>query len=188
MIARRSEDFANAAARDAAIDELIALLAAHRRERLCLIENILLRPRPGAETTFLPICAEPGCGEGCPGDDPYSYRLHVVLPAAAPRFANMQFRRYAEQVIRDETAAHLLPKICWSSDDDMNRIETAWLAWRALLAGTDATGPAAKLAALADALFNAKNVYPAPTLADCAAAEKFILGRSALGSKPPTPA
>ena len=188
VIARRIEYFGTAAARDAAIDELRAIIAEHHGERLCVIENILLRPRPGAPDTFLPICAEPGCGEGCPGDDPYSYRLHVVLPALAPRFRNMEFRRYAEEVVREETPAHLLPKICWVGDDDMNKIDAAWQAWQALLAGTDTTNPAGKLAAFADALFNAKNVYPAPTLADCAAAEKFILGRSALGSEPPAPA
>lgn len=188
VIARRIEYFDTAAARDAAIDELMTIIAEHHGERLCLIENILLRPRPGAENTFLPICAEPGCGEGCPGDDPYSYRLHVVLPALAPRFRNMEFRSFAEEVIREETPAHLLPKICWVGDEDMTKVETAWRAWQALLAGTDTADPAGKLAALAQALFEAKNLYPAPTLADCAAAEKFILGRSALGSEPPTPA
>jgi hypothetical protein len=188
VVGRRIEYFATAAARDAAISELIDLVTAHHGDRLCLVENLLLRPRPGAADTFLPICADPGCGEGCPGDDPYSYRLHVVLPALAPRFRNLEFRRYAEEVIREETPAHLLPKICWVGDDDMTKIETAWRAWQALLAGTDTAGPAARLAALADALFHAKNVYPESALADCAAAEKFILGRSALGSEPPPPA
>ena len=64
----------------------------------------------------------------------------------------------------------------------MTRIEAAWAAWRALLAGRDTTGRAAKFAELRDALYQAKNAYPEPALADCEAAEKFILGRSALGS------
>jgi len=185
VLAWQDQFFRTAAARDAAIDELMAIIAEHHGERLCVIENILLRPRAGAKDTFLPICAEPGCGEGCPGDDPYSYRLHVVLPAVAPRFRNMEFRRFAEEVIRQETPAHLLPKVCWVGDEEMTRIETAWAAWRALLAGTATANPAGKLAALAEALFEAKNVYPEPTLAACEAAEKFILGRSALGSTPP---
>jgi hypothetical protein len=183
VVARRIQYFATAQARDAAIDELIALVAEHRSERLCVIENILLRPRPDSKVdAFLPICAEPDCGEGCAGDDPYSYRLHIVLPALAGRFRNMDFRRFAEDVIRQETPAHLLPKICWVGDEDMARIEKAWAAWRALLAGTDTTGRAEKFAALRDALYEAKNVFSAPTLADCEADEKFILGRSALGS------
>jgi len=188
VVARRIDYFKTAAARDAAIDELIAVLAEHHSERLCVIENILLRPREGADDTFLPICADPGCGEGCPGDDPYSYRLHIVLPALAERFRNMDFRRFAEEVIRQETPAHLLPKICWVDDDHMAKVELAWSAWRALLAGANTADPAGKLASLASALFEAKSVYPAPTLAGCEATDKFILGRSALGSEPPPPA
>ena len=188
VIGRRIDYFPTAAARDAAIDALIASIARHHGERLCLIENILLRPRPGAEETFLPVCADPGCGDGCPGDDPYSYRLHVILPARAPRFDNMEFRRFAEQVIREETPAHLLPKVCWVDDGPMRDVETAWAAWQAVLAGTDTGQPDAKLAALSDALFAAKNIYPATALGDCAAPTKFILGQSALGSEPAAPA
>lgn len=183
VVARRIEYFATAAERDAAIDELRQALAEHHSERLCLIENILLRPRPGTQAdAFLPICAEPGCGDDCAGDDPYSYRLHVVLPANARRFRDPAFRRFAEEVIRQETPAHLLPKICWVSDEDMARIEGAWQAWRALLEGSDTAFRADKLAALSKALYEAKNVYPAQPLADCAAPDKFVLGRSALGS------
>lgn len=183
VVARRIQYFATPELRDAAIEELIATVAGHQSERLCVVENILLRPRPDMTVdAFLPICAEPDCGPDCSGDDPYSYRLHIVLPAEAGRFANMDFRRFAEDVIRQETPAHLLPKICWVSNADMTRIEAAWAAWRALLAGRDTTGRAAKFAELRDALYQAKNAYPAPVLADCEAAEKFILGRSALGS------
>jgi len=184
-IARRIQYFDTPAKRDAAIAELIEFIAAHHGDRLCVIENILLRPRPGSSDEFLPICADPGCSGECPGDDPYSYRLHIVLPAEARRFQNMSFRRFAEEVIRQEIPAHLLPKICFVSNPDMTKIEKAWRAWRALLAGSDTTGRADKFAALASALYAAKNVYPAPMLADCAAPEKFILGRSALGSAPP---
>ncbi|MDH4172334.1 MAG: YegP family protein [Betaproteobacteria bacterium] len=183
VVARRIEYFATEAAREAAIDELKAVLAEHHSERLCVIENILLRPRPGTQAdAFLPICAEPGCGDDCAGDDPYSYRLHIVLPANARRFRDPAFRRFAEEVIRQETPAHLLPKICWVSDEDMARVEGAWQTWRALLDGSDTTFRADRFAALSKALYEAKNVYPAQMLADCAASEKFVLGRSALGS------
>jgi hypothetical protein len=182
VVARRIEYFATQAAREAAIDELKAALAEHHSERICVIENLLLRPRPGSGDAFLPICAEPGCGDECAGDDPYSYRLHVVLPANARRFRDPAFRRFAEEVIRQETPAHLLPKICWVSDADMAAVEGAWRAWRALLEGGDTAFRAEKHAALSKALYEAKNVHPAQTLADCAATEKFVLGRSALGS------
>jgi hypothetical protein len=187
VIAQRVDPEKSAALRDGAIDDLIDVIARHRRQRMCVIENILLRPRPGAEDTFLPICADPGCGEGCPGDDPYSYRLHIVLPGEGDHFAKMEFRRYAEQLIREETPAHLLPKICWVSEVDMKAVEEAWLAWREILAGIDETGVDAKLEALADALFNVKNVYPEMTLGDCAGEDKFVLGWSVLGSEPPPP-
>jgi hypothetical protein len=52
----------------------------------------------------------------------------------------MDFRRFAEDVIRRETPAHLAPKICWVSDEDMQRIENAWAAWRAALSGAQAAG------------------------------------------------
>lgn len=188
VVARRIQYFRTPAERDAAIEELIAIALAHTAERMCLVENILLRPRPDTKADeFLPICAEPDCGAGCPGDDPYSYRLHVVFPAEAGRFRNMDFRRFAEDVVRRETPAHLAPKICWVSDKDMQRIENAWAAWRALLSGKQAAGRKEKFAELRAALYEAKNVYPERTLATCEAPEKFLLGQSALGSLKGTP-
>ena len=185
VVARRIQYFRTPAERDAAIEELIAIAVAHTAERMCVIENILLRPRPDTKADeFLPICADTECIE-C--TDPYSYRLHVVLPAAAGRFRNMDFRRFAEDVVRRETPAHLAPKICWVSDKDMQRIENAWAAWRALLSGAQAAGRKEKFAELRDALYEAKNVYPERTLATCEAPEKFLLGQSALGSLKGTP-
>src|SRR6185369_5134344 len=61
VIARRVQYFKTAAERDAAIEELIGMAT----ERVCLVENILLRPRPDTKADeFLPICAEPDCGAG----------------------------------------------------------------------------------------------------------------------------
>lgn len=185
VVARRIQYFTTPAARDAAIDELIAIAQEHTAERMCVIENILLRPRPDTQADeFLPICADTQCIECI---DPYSYRLHVVLPAEAGRFRNMDFRRFAEDVVRRETPAHLAPKICWVSDQDMQRIESAWAAWRALLSGAQTSGRKEKFAELRAALYEAKNVYPERTLASCEEPEKFLLGQSALGSLKGTP-
>ena len=121
----------------------------------------------------------------CAEDDPYSYRLHILLPAYAGRFQQIEFRRFAEQVIREETPAHLLPKICWISREDMTAFETAWRAWLDVQAGVDTTGRAQKLQALIDALYAVKNVYPSQKLHECDALptqSKFILGQTALGS------
>jgi hypothetical protein len=173
--ARRFEFFATQAQRDAAIDELIAYLRQrYSGEGMYLIENILLRP-PGEGDQFLPICVDPNCTD-CADDDPYSYRLHAVLPAYAGRFANRDFRRFAEEVIREETPAHVLPKICWIARDDMERLEKAYREW---LENQE------KLGDLIGVLFSVKNVYPPEKLHACDDPEgqaKFILGRTALGS------
>lgn len=150
-------------------------------EGMHLIENILLRPDP-EDDVFLPICTDPGCTD-CLEDDPYSYRVHIVLPAWAGRFSDMDFRRFAEEVIREEAPAHVLPRICWVDRQDMERLETAWRAWLEAKAG-GADG-AETLAPLVRVLYEVKNVYPPQRLTDCDCGEdqpKFILGRSALGS------
>jgi hypothetical protein len=153
-------------------------------EGMLLIEDILLRmdgfadPRPA-------ICADPDCTD-CPLDDPYSYRLHVLLPAYAGRFANMDFRSFTEEVIRQETPAHILPRICWIDQDHMQKVEKAyheWLQARAAVASDLNT----KLGVLLDALDAARNVYPTQTLHPCVpgdATPKFVLGRTRLGTEP----
>jgi len=188
VIARRIQDFRDAAARETAIAELMRLLGTPPGERLILIENILLLPEPGDDAQFLPICPDPDCTD-CANDDPYSYRIHVVLPAQAGRFANMEFRRYAEEVIRQETPAHILPKICWLDPEDMQRVERAWRAFAALPAGYGEARKAA-LARLAKALFESKNAYPEQRLHACddpQSRAKFTLGRSALGTRERNP-
>ncbi|HWM41418.1 MAG TPA: hypothetical protein VNP36_03175 [Burkholderiales bacterium] len=177
-VARRIQYFRTAEQMEQAIAELKQAIAERHGERLCVIENILLRPEHSGR--FLRICAEPGCAEDCPGDDPYSYRLHLILPAAAPRFADMAYRRFAEDLIRQETPAHLAPKICWVSNADLARIEAAWRAWRELIAGRNTAAPGAKFDELKQALESAKNVYPRSRLADCDQPDRFVLGRSTL--------
>jgi hypothetical protein len=179
-VARRDELFDDEAGRDDAIDELVAYTREHYGEEgMYLIENILLRTTT-AEDLLLPICATPGC-TGCPALDPYSYRIHVVLPADVGRFTNPEFRRFVEEVIRTETPAHILPKVCWIDREDMVALEKAYRDWVE-------SGPGAPddvLRAFRDVLYAVKNVYPPRTLGDCDAGEgqpKFMLGRAALGT------
>jgi hypothetical protein len=97
----------------------------------------------------------------------------------------MEFRRFAEEIIRQETPAHVLPKICWISRDDMAKLEGAYRAWLEARAGSSSENRKQKLEAFIGALYSVKNVYPTQTLQECDAAEdqpKFILGRTALGS------
>jgi hypothetical protein len=154
-------------------------------EGMLLIENILLRmdlfadPHPA-------ICADPDCVD-CPEDDPYSYRIHIVLPAYAGRFTNMDFRIFTEEVIRQETPAHILPRICWVDLDHMQKVEKAYHEWLQSRAAA-AADQNVKLGALFDALGAARNVYPTQTLHGCGdAAPKFVLERTRLGSEPKPP-
>ena len=184
VIARRIEYFLTEQLMNEAIDNLIFYLNENfSDEGMYLIENILLRPDPLHETDpFLPICT----GEqqtSCADLDPYSYRLHFILPAENGRFRNMQFREFVETVIREETPAHILPKVCWISKEDMSLIETAYRDWIYLKAGVETGNRKEKLEAFIKALYEVKNMYPTQLLSDCRSNEdKFILGTTSLGS------
>jgi hypothetical protein len=185
VIARRIEYFATADLMNAAIDALIAHLCQYYSgEGMYLLENILLRPGQPADP-FMPICVDPACTD-CADDDPYSYRLNIVLPAYAGRFQNMDFRRYVEETIRFEMPAHILPKICWIDVADMARLEQAYRDWISLRAGVTMANRSAKLQAFIDALYSIKNVYPTQKLHNCGcdpAKPPFVLDRTALGSE-----
>ncbi len=186
IIAQHPEYFATEEAMSLAIDWLRShLRKTYSGEGLYLIENLLLRPSENTDP-FLPICVDPTCSD-CSDDDPYSYRLHIVLPAYAGRFQNMDFRRFVEETIRFETPAHILPKICWINEDDMALLEPAYRDWIALKAGAEPTDRVKKLNALIEALYQVKNVYPTERLHDCGSEEEgapFLLGRTTLGSIP----
>lgn len=156
-------------------------------EGLFLIENILLRPPAGSQA-FLPICPDSACAD-CT-DDPYSHRLHLVLPAYAGRLQNMEFRRFVEETLRAETPAHLLPKVCWVDAEHMAGLQTAYREWISLEA-EDPDRPD-KLQALVKVLAQLKNVYPQEPLRGCGGGPDkppFLLDHTTLGSfaAPPSP-
>lgn len=184
VVGRRIEYFDTPEQMEEAIAGLMEYLQAnYADESMYLIETILLRPEEENDP-FLPICPDPNCTD-CADEDPYSYRLHVILPAYTSRFSNMEFRRFAEEVIREETPAHILPRICWVSLEDMARLEKAYRAWIQLKAGAETAQRAATLEAFIDILFAVRNVYPAQRLHKCDAPEgkgKILLGQTALGT------
>lgn len=94
------------------------------QERLYLIEHLLLRPKfPG--DAVLPVCLAPDCRH-CGEEDPYSFRLTYVLQGALEPFSyDIDLRRFADQTIRRETSAHLLPKICWVGNAGFAKDECA---------------------------------------------------------------
>jgi len=137
-------------------------------EGLHIIEHILLRPRSVGDR-LMEVCLPPDC-EFCGQEDPYSFRLHIVLPYWPARFQDLAFRRYAERLIREETPAHIIPRICWVGNEEMRDLDATWHAWLSLTADPDAD-PVAVSGALADliaALERLHTVYPPARLHDCA--------------------
>ena len=188
VIARRIEYFATAEAMEAAIAALIAHLRNYYSgEGLYVIEHLLLMPGQEGDR-YMDICTDAACND-CADLDPYTDRITIVLPAYTGRFRDLDFRRFVEETLRQETPAHILPRICWVNSDDMAAIEKAYRDWLAIRAGAATAGHAAKLKALTDALTRAKNVYPSSGLHPCGQMEPppFVLGRTALGSGDETP-
>ena len=101
-------------------------------EGMHVIENLLLRPR-SQQDPLLPICVDDNC-ESCAELDPYSYRLHIILPAYGERFGDIDFREFSEDLIRNEVPAHIMAKICWISKKSMSEFQIHYKRWLSLKA------------------------------------------------------
>ena len=96
----------------------------------------------------------------------------------------MPFRRFVEEIIREETPAHILPKICWISKEDMSVLENAYHDWILLKSGKDGNDRLNKLKKFIASLYELRNIYPSELLRACDTNEpKFILGDTAIGSQ-----
>ncbi|WP_209328734.1 hypothetical protein [Lunatimonas salinarum] len=164
-------------------------------EGVFLVEHILLRPSfepsESDNQTFMPFCREDCQADGVL--DPYSFRVTVVLPGNSFRLADLVFRDYLENLIREELPSHILAKICWigSSNpeipDDQHPLVLFENSFRNFL---EHLGKGSKAAdkAFIEVLSNLKSVYPQGSLFDCASEdeqgweEKIILGRTNLGT------
>lgn len=177
VIATRKQHFSKKADAEAAMKELIdfakkMLLAGE----VFIVEHLLLRPRnkPGGAfpngDPLLPICIAPNCAL-CGEEDPYSFRMTIVMNGKVG-IANqgIEFRRFAEQTIRQEVPAHLGVKICWVSDTQLQKFEELYCSWLAELAKEepDAVALHNKLSALLAEFVKLKSVYPKASLHDCA--------------------
>ena len=137
-------------------------------EGMFVIENILLRPR-NQDVNFIKTCFD---GDEQVPMDPYSYRIHVVVPAFAGRFGNerefdrMAFRRFVEKTIREETPAHVMPKICFVDKVSMKKLETLYRVWLGHRASANPDSPQSNTAlnALLTELAKLQNEYPARKL------------------------
>jgi len=119
---------------------------------------------------LLSICTSGNCQDVCGDEDPYSFRITVVL-SGETGIANsgIEFRRFAEQTIRTEVPAHVGVKICWVSDIQLEEFEKKYCLWLAELAKEEPV-PGDLHKALDELLFvfnNLKSVYPAARLHDC---------------------
>lgn len=138
-------------------------------DTLFVVEHVLLRPRRPDLDPLLPICIPPGC-EACGDEDPYSFRLTVVLSGEGGNAnSGIEWRRFAEKAIRMEIPAHLAARICWVKKEQLAQFQAAWCAWLAELA-KEPVDPALLGSRLEDLLkvFGAlKSVYPPASLHDC---------------------
>jgi len=155
-----------------------------------LIEHVLLRPR---DKTFdlAPVCLDPAC-DFCGEQDPYSFRISVVLPYWPKHFRSLAFRSYFEDVVRKEAPAHTTVKVCWINNSAMYAFDNAYKAWITALANYGYDGSAANTAALQAAnnlllglLFTLHSEYPVAALHDCEESKDtnpVMLGKTILGS------
>jgi hypothetical protein len=107
-------------------------------EGMHLVEHLLLRPRfnpplflgkePEEVYKLMQVCLAKDC-KFCGEEDPYSFRISVLLPFWPARFRDMNFRRFFEKTIRTEAPAHVSLKICWLNYTSMSRFESIYNEW-----------------------------------------------------------
>ncbi len=170
----------------AIIDRYDALLASDlcNSEGMHLVEHILLRPAaPGDK--LMSVCLGADC-TACGDEDPYSFRVSVVLPYWPERFRNLHFRALLERTLREEAPAHVLVKVCWISQQQMIEFDAAFHAWLIAKAAADPDPAALRDTArdLIEIMEGLKTVYPAASLHDCDEGEDETivrLGSTSLG-------
>ena len=184
-----SADFADKTSATTAINQFITEFNKEcNDEGLHLVEHILLRPRNNT-FQFAPVCLDPDC-DFCGEQDPYSFRISIVLPYWPLHFKTLAFRNYFEDIVRKEAPAHTTVKVCWVDNTALHDFETAYKAWIIALANyaSDPTTVDVLQAAndkLIPLLFNLHSEYPKATLHDCDESKDtnpVMLGKTILGS------
>lgn len=194
VLARRFEFFTSKSIAEAAILKLMLLVKEqYSNEGVFVVEHLLLRMdatflqkenEQFNKENFLPVCTDNDC-EDCE-QDPYSFRITVVLPGETLRFRNMDFRKQVENLIRQQTPAHIYPKICWVNNEQLAQFETAWKLWLALKQEGKQNTSEGLIAtrALIKLLFNLRSLMPKGVLPDCGEppSNPLVLGRTSLGN------
>ena len=62
-------------------------------------------------------------------DDFYSFKISVLFPSWTRRFANREFRKLAEETVRLNCPAHIMPVSYWLEFDEMQEFETLYRHW-----------------------------------------------------------
>lgn len=193
IIAKQYEKYASIAELKTGMLALLSFMKTEfTEEGMFLVEHILLKPdvNDESETPFLPICVD-DCDD-CGSIDPYSYRVSIVLPGYTYRFSNPDFRRYMEDVIRQELPAHILPKICWvgyrkgitdNTDNDLLDFENAYENFlnQNIKIAQEETVENNGIATLITAMGKLNTIYPVGRLTDCNAEDEALDGRIILG-------
>ncbi len=180
VIARYQSTFTSEQEAKSTAAQLAEYLSIHySNEGMYLIEHSLLLPHSNSDPQ-LPVCMECDCADCI---DPYSYQIHIILPAYGARFSNMDFRYFCESVIRAEVPAHIMPRICWVDKAQMSGLAKAYKAWLEVLHGASDADVSAKKQTIINILSKLNNVYPVEQLHDCRSEQTgFVLGRTALGT------
>jgi len=160
-----------------------------------LLEHILLRPTKDKDQ-LLSVCLDAGC-DHCGEEDPYSFKISVILPFWVKRFKNMHFRSYVETLFRSEAPAHVFLKICWIDKEEMKKFETALTDWMKAKAEYNEALPvpgdakqkkySAALEKLIVTMQDLRTDFPEATLHDCSDKDeandnRVFLGNTALGT------
>jgi len=164
-----------------------------------LLEHLMLRPSKEGDA-LLGVCLDPQC-DHCGEEDPYSFRISIVLPFWLKRFKNIAFRNFMETLFRTEAPAHALLKICWVDKTEMKKFEEAMAGWLKTKAAYYKAFPAPQavvqknyseaLKKLIDNIQSLRTDFPEATLHDCVDRDetndnRVFLGHTALGTFNPT--
>jgi hypothetical protein len=164
-----------------------------------LLEHLLLRPQKDGDQ-LLSVCLDSNC-DHCGDEDPYSFKISIILPYWLNRFKNIPFRNYMETLFRSEAPAHIILKICWVDKKEMENFEAAYADWIIQKAQyvENLPSPSASqqkkysdsLAKLIIVLEALRTDFPAATLHDCedrdeANENRVFLGQTVLGTFNPT--
>jgi hypothetical protein len=127
--------------------------------------------------------------DACIVDDPYSFVLTAIMPAWQGRFSNQDFRAFFNRQFRLECPAHLVPSICWVSNEQMEQFEKAWKKWliENQKKNKNKVELSRSLSEVINVLKNLRSVYPQGTLHDCEISDSLekntiILNRTSLGT------